>query len=256
VKVIDFGVAKAINQQLTERTLYTQFSQMVGTPLYMSPEQAEMSGLDVDTRADIYSLGVLLYELLTGTTPFDGQRLREAAFDEVRRIIREEDPPRPSTRLSTLGESLDTVAAHRRTDPRRLSVIVRGELDWIVMRSLDKDRTRRYQTAIGLAGDVQRYMRDEPVAARAPSAMYQFRKLLKRNRGTFIATALLLIVVAAGVAASVWQHLRAVNAELVAQRAVREAEMANARLPSTNVPLAPEANNRVGLMLPIFSAMT
>src|SRR5262249_26008612 len=133
VKVIDFGVAKATGQQLTEKTLFTNFAQMVGTPLYMSPEQAQMSGLDVDTRTDVYALGVLLYELLTGTTPFDGERLRTAGYDEMRRIIREEEPARPSTRLSTLGQAAATVSANRQSDPKKLSRLMRGELDWIVM---------------------------------------------------------------------------------------------------------------------------
>src|SRR5262249_41955478 len=140
VKVIDFGVAKAIGQHLTDKTIYTRFAQMVGTPLYMSPEQAEMSGLDVDTRSDIYALGVLLYELLTGTTPFDRQRFGKAAFDEIRRIIREEEPPKPSTRLTSLGETLTAVSARRGTEPRKLPALVRGDLDWIVMKALEKDR--------------------------------------------------------------------------------------------------------------------
>ena len=144
VKVIDFGVAKAVGQQLTDKTIYARFAQMIGTPLYMSPEQAELSGLDIDTRSDVYSLGVLLYELLTGSTPFDCERLKTAAFDEVRRIIREEEPPRPSVRLSTLtGEPLSVVSAKRHTEPRTLSTTVRGHLDWIVMKALDKDRKRR-----------------------------------------------------------------------------------------------------------------
>jgi serine/threonine protein kinase/Tfp pilus assembly protein PilF len=237
VKVIDFGVAKAINQQLTERTIYTKFSQMVGTPLYMSPEQAEMSGLDVDTRTDIYALGVLLYELLTGTTPFDSRRLKEAAFDEVRRIIREEEPPKPSTRISALGDTLDTVAARRKTDPRKLSLLMRGDLDWIAMRALEKDRTRRYQTANGLARDLDRFLADEPVEARAPSTAYQIRKLMKRNRGLFVTGALLLIVVSLAGGVSIWQYVRAANAQrtaalqrLAAQEARREAELANQRL--------------------------
>jgi serine/threonine-protein kinase len=149
--VIDFGIAKATGQSLTDKTLFTGFAQLVGTPLYMSPEQAEMSGLDVDTRSDVYSLGVLLYELLTGTTPFDPETHRKAAFDEVRRIIREQEPPRPSTRLSTPGETLTTISTNRRTDPRRLGHALRGELDWIVMKALEKDRDRRYETASGLA---------------------------------------------------------------------------------------------------------
>ncbi len=143
VKVIDFGVAKATNQQLTEKTLFTAYGQMIGTPQYMSPEQAEMSGLDVDTRSDVYSLGVLLYELLTGTTPLEGERLRTAGYAEMQRIIREEEPPKPSTRLSTVGERLTIIAKHRGVTPERLHKTIRGDLDWIVMKSLEKDRTRR-----------------------------------------------------------------------------------------------------------------
>ena len=200
VKVIDFGVAKATGQKLTEKTLFTSLTQMIGTPLYMSPEQAEMSGLDVDTRSDIYSLGVLLYELLTGTTPFDSQRLKEAPFDELRRIIREEEPPRPapasapspSARSNSLspGERAgvrgpdvtdnahlaSTVAERRRIDPRHLSRLFQGELDWIVMKCLEKDRNRRYETASALAADVKRYLQDEPVHACPPSSVYRFRK--------------------------------------------------------------------------------
>ena len=155
-KVIDFGVAKATGQQLTEKTLFTSFAQMIGTPLYMSPEQAEMSGLDVDTRSDIYSLGVLLYELLTGTTPFDQERMRTAGYDEVRRIIREEEPAKPSARISTLNRAATTVTANRKSDPSRLRQLFRGELDWIVMKALEKDRNRRYETAAAFAADVQR----------------------------------------------------------------------------------------------------
>jgi serine/threonine protein kinase/Tfp pilus assembly protein PilF len=182
VKVIDFGVAKAIGQQLTDKTIYTQFTQMVGTPLYMSPEQAGQSGLDVDTRSDIYSLGVLLYELLTGTTPFDQKRLREVGFDEIRRIIREEEPRKPSTRISTLGPAAATVSANRKSDPKQLSRLCRRELDWIVMKALEKDRNRRYETASAFAADVVRYLHDEPVQACPPSMGYRFRKLARRNK--------------------------------------------------------------------------
>jgi serine/threonine-protein kinase len=195
VKVIDFGIAKAIGQQLTDKTIYTQFAQMVGTPLYMSPEQAGESGLDVDTRSDIYSLGVLLYELLTGTTPFTPERLRQAGFDEMRRIIREEEPPRPSTRISTLGQAAATVSAQRKSDPRRLSQVIRGELDWIVMKALEKDRNRRYETATGFAMDVQRYLADEPVLACPPSAAYRLRKFARRNRLGLAAAASILVFI-------------------------------------------------------------
>src|SRR5262249_45585259 len=148
-------IAKATGQQLTDKTLFTGFAQLVGTPLYMSPEQAQMSGLDVDTRSDIYSLGVLLYELLTGTTPFDKERLRTVGYDEIRRIIREEEPPKPSRGRSTRGQAATTASTQRQSDPRRLSQLFRGELDWIVMRALEKDRSRRYETASGFAADVQ-----------------------------------------------------------------------------------------------------
>src|SRR5205807_9517870 len=166
-KVIDFGVAKATGPKLTERTLFTEFGAVIGTFEYMSPEQAELNQLDIDTRSDIYSLGVLLYELLTGTTPLNRKRLKEAAFLEVLRLIREEEPPKPSTRLSTTDE-LPAIAANRGLEPKRLSGVVRGELDWIVMKALEKDRGRRYETANGFAMDVQRYLADEPVQACPP----------------------------------------------------------------------------------------
>src|SRR5262245_20101239 len=202
VKVIDFGIAKATGQQLTEKTLFTNFAQMIGTPLYMSPEQAEMSSLDVDTRSDIYSLGVLLYELLTGTTPFDKERLRTAAYDEIRRIIREEEPPRPSTRISTLGQMSATVSSNRQSDPQRLRRLIRGELDWVVMRCLEKDRNHRYETVNGLARDVERYLKDEPVTACPPAAGYRFRKFARRNKRAMISGSLLaglFLVLAIGI---------------------------------------------------------
>jgi serine/threonine protein kinase/tetratricopeptide (TPR) repeat protein len=209
VKVIDFGVAKAIGQQLTDKTIYTQFTQLVGTPLYMSPEQAGQSGLDVDTRTDIYSLGVLLYELLTGTTPFDRDRLKEADYDEIRRIIREEEPAKPSTRISTLGQAATTVSTNRKSDPRQLSRLFRGELDWIVMKALEKDRTRRYETANGFAMDVQRYLDDEPVKACPPSAWYRFRKFARRNKGPVLTVAIVLVVLVGGIVGTAWGLVRA-----------------------------------------------
>ena len=199
-KVIDFGIAKATNQRLTEKTLFTEFRQFIGTPEYMSPEQAEMSGLDVDTRSDIYSLGVLLYELLTGTTPFDSNVLREAGYAEISRIIREEEPPTPSTRLSLLGDGLANVARHRRVEPGALSGILRGDLDWIVMRALEKDRTRRYETANALACDVRRHLRSEPVNAGPPSVGYKLVKFVRRNRTMVSAAILVAAAVLVGLA--------------------------------------------------------
>jgi serine/threonine protein kinase/Flp pilus assembly protein TadD len=200
-KVIDFGVAKATAQKLTERTLFTEFGQVVGTVEYMSPEQAKLNQLDIDTRSDIYSLGVLLYELLTGSTPFEQKHLREAAFDEVLRIIREEEPPKPSTKLSS-SDKLPSIAANRHTEPARLTKDVRGELDWIVMKALDKDRNRRYETASGLAHDLERYLTDQPVQAGPPSLGYKLRKLVKRNKRGVAIGAVLGVVIAGAIAAT------------------------------------------------------
>ncbi|HEY7157423.1 MAG TPA: serine/threonine-protein kinase, partial [Gemmataceae bacterium] len=208
VKVIDFGVAKALGQELTDKTLFTGFAQMIGTPLYMAPEQVGQSGLDIDTRSDIYSLGVLLYELLTGTTPFDKERLHQAGYDELRRIIREEEPPKPSLRLSTLGQAATIVSTQRQSDPKRLSQQFRGELDWIVMKALEKDRDRRYETASALAADVQCYLQDEPVEACPPSTWYRFRKFARRNkRGLLTASvvALAVVLTAAGSGVLIWR---------------------------------------------------
>jgi serine/threonine protein kinase/tetratricopeptide (TPR) repeat protein len=227
-KVIDFGVAKATGRQLTEKTLFTQFAQMVGTPLYMSPEQAEMTSADVDTRSDVYSLGVLLYELLTGTTPLDSNRLKLAAFDEVRRLIREEDPQPPSTRLSTMGEEARRISALARgkNDPKRLHQLVRGELDWIVMKALEKERARRYDTASGLARDIERYLNNDPVEACPPSAMYRLRKLARRNRGALAVAATLaaaLFLLVAGLAVS---NRRIAASRNEAAHALRQKELA------------------------------
>jgi eukaryotic-like serine/threonine-protein kinase len=187
-KVIDFGIAKATQGRLTDQTLFTAFEQFIGTPAYMSPEQAEMSGLDIDTRSDIYALGVLLYELLTGMTPFDAKELLQSGLDELRRTIREKEPARPSTRLSTmLIADLSLVAQRRHAEAPKLIHLVRGDLDWIVMKALEKDRTRRYETANGLAMDVQRYLNNEPVVARPPSTIYKFQKLVLRNKTIFAA---------------------------------------------------------------------
>ena len=221
-KVIDFGIAKATNARLTERTMFTEQGQMIGTPAYMSPEQAEVSGLDVDTRSDIYSLGVLTYELLTGVTPFDAARLRGAAYGEMQRIIREVEPPRPSTRLSTL-DTLPSVAARRRIEPTKLTKLIRGELDWIVMCCLEKDRTRRYETASALANDLQRYLSDEPVSAGPPSAKYRLRKFVRRHRGGVVSGAMLTLALTIGTVATTVGMLRARRAETSARESATRA---------------------------------
>jgi serine/threonine protein kinase len=201
-KVIDFGVAKALNTRLTDRTIYTAHMQVIGTLMYMSPEQAEMSGLDVDTRADVYGLGVLLYELLTGTTPFQKEELDQAGFDEQRRIIREKEPQRASMRISSLGETATTIAEQRKTDARKLHQQVRGDLDWIVMKALEKDRTRRCETASGFAADVQRFLGNEPIEARSPSSIYRFSKLALRHRMFVAATFFVMTTLIAGIVAT------------------------------------------------------
>jgi hypothetical protein len=262
-KVIDFGIAKATtNQRLTDKTLFTAFEQFIGTPAYMSPEQAEMSGLDIDTRSDIYALGVLLYELLTGKTPFDPTELLAAGLDEMRRTIREKEPPKPSTRLTEELAQLEaqqtgkheekresekegtgppSAEAHSPTFPparaprrprhelaelQRLIPALRGDLDWIVMKALEKDRTRRYETANGLAMDIQRHLNNEAVVARPPSAAYRFQKLVRRNKLAFAAAAAVAVALVFGVVASTWQAVRARRAEQAAMRERNRAEQA------------------------------
>jgi serine/threonine protein kinase len=219
-KVIDFGVAKALHQKLTEGSMYTEIGQVVGTLEYMSPEQAELSALDIDTRTDVYAMGVLLYELLTGSTPLDRKRLHRAALTEMLRIIKEEEPPKPSTRLTESKESLASLAAQRRIEPAKLARAVRGELDWIVMKCLEKDRTRRYETADGLARDVERHLDDEPVEACPPSAGYRARKFLRRHKGPVLAAALVLLAMLFGMAGTTWGLVRAEKArrEAVAEQ--------------------------------------
>jgi len=213
VKVIDFGVAKATAQKLTERTLFTAYGQMIGTPAYMSPEQAEMSGLDIDTRSDVYSLGVLLYELLTGTTPLEGERLREAGYAEMQRLIREEEPPRPSTRLSSLGDSATVLAGNRGLDVTRLVQLLADDLDWVVMKALDKNRNRRYATPGSFAEDIDRYLRREPILARPPSTAYKLKKLVERNRVAVLTASLVAAALLVGLSAATWQAVRATRAE-------------------------------------------
>ncbi|UCF33560.1 MAG: serine/threonine protein kinase [Phycisphaerales bacterium] len=230
-KVIDFGIAKATSQRLTEKTLFTEFRQFMGTPEYMSPDQAEISGLDVDTRTDIYSLGVLLYELLTGTTPFDATTLRKAAYGEIQRIIREVDPPKPSTRVATLAAEGSGTAQHRHIEPAALSRLMRGDLDWIVMKALEKDRTRRYQTAAELADDVQRHLDSEPVAAGPPSVNYKLRKFVKRHRVGVAAGFLVVLALVVGLSLAT---LGLVQARREAVRSQRIADFLQDILVSTD----------------------
>jgi non-specific serine/threonine protein kinase/serine/threonine-protein kinase len=222
-KIIDFGVAKATAQPLTARTLFTELGVLIGTPEYMSPEQAEMGGLDIDTRTDIYALGVLLYELLTGALPFDRKGLRSAGLAEIQKVIREKEPPRPSTRVTQLGPASAEAASNRRTEPRRLVRELRGDLDWITMRALEKDRTRRYQTANALAADVRRHLGNQPVSAGPPSAAYRAGKFVRRHRFGVAAAAALVLLLAAFAAAMGVQARRIARER---DRANREAEVA------------------------------
>jgi len=213
-KVIDFGIAKATQGELTDKTVFTQFQQFIGTPAYISPEQAEMSSLDIDTRADIYSLGVLLYELLVGQTPFDAKEMMKGGLDALRQIIREKEPLRPSTKLNTLaGDARTTAGKRRQTDAGKLVHQLQGDLDWIVMKCLEKDRTRRYETANGLAADLQRHLANEPVMARPPSAVYKIQKAWQRNKLVFSAGAVVAAALFVGIGVSTWQAIRATHAE-------------------------------------------
>jgi tetratricopeptide (TPR) repeat protein len=236
-KVIDFGVAKATAQGSEERTAFTDLRQFIGTPEYMSPEQAGMGdradggGVDIDTRSDVYSLGVLLYELLVGTTPLDAKQLRSAAFAEMQRIIREVDPPKPSTRLSTL-ETLASVAACRQVEPRRMGALVRGDLDWIVMKCLEKDRARRYETANGLAADVQRHLNGEAVVAAPPSRAYRIRKFVRKHRAGLATATALAVLLLAGAGVSTWQAVRATRAETHSRERLTQLEKSDGILTS------------------------
>jgi eukaryotic-like serine/threonine-protein kinase len=225
-KVIDFGIAKATGTELTEKTLFTRFNQVIGTPAYMSPEQAGLGSLDVDTRSDIYALGVLLYELLTGRTPFSNEDLLKAGLDEVLRTIREKEPPKPSTKLGTLTpEDLQSTAQRRAVDSTRLPRLVRGELDWIVMKCLEKNRARRYETANGLARDIERHLHNEPVAAVAPSLTYQLTKFARRYRAGLAVASSFVLVLMAGVVATTWQAVRASRLAESEARHRRSAEL-------------------------------
>ncbi len=224
-KVIDFGVVKAISQKLTDETVYTQFSQLVGTPLYMSPEQAELGVVDVDTRSDVYSLGVILYELLTGCTPFDSKMLKRAGFDEMRRIIREDERPQPSAKLDTMEVALlSTVSEERASDNRSLTASVRGELDWLTMKALEIDRNRRYESASALAADVERHLKGDPVEACPPSWAYRTRKLMRRHKVAISTAACVALALLLGVVGTGWQALQVAAERDAKAVALQEAE--------------------------------
>jgi serine/threonine protein kinase/tetratricopeptide (TPR) repeat protein len=220
VKVIDFGIAKAMQQKLTERTLFTSHGQMIGTPAYMSPEQAQISALDIDTRTDVYALGVLLYELLTGTTPLEVERLSEAGYAELQRLIREEPAPRPSTRLSSLGDAATVLAGHRGLDVKQLVQLLACDLDWVVMKALEKDRNRRYETPASLAEDIERYLRREAILARPPSTAYKVKKFVQRNRAAVLTGAAIAAALVVGAALAAWQAIVATLAQREAVAAV------------------------------------
>ena len=254
-KVIDFGLAKAMHQQLTEQSIFTAHGVMVGTPLYMSPEQAEHNNLDVDTRTDIYSLGVVLYELLTGTTPLEREQLRTAAYNEVLRLIKEVEPPRPSTRLSG-SDSLPSIAAQRSIDPRHLQKSVAGDLDWIVMKALEKERSRRYETANGFIRDIERFLSDEAVEACPPSRSYRLKRFVRKHKGQVIAASGVLLTLVFGLAATTWQWRQARQAERAAtlsegeaiaseQKAIQARDQATKDRDAKNAALTAEAAQRI-----------
>ena len=231
VKVIDFGIAKATQGKLTDKTLFTRFEQFIGTPVYMSPEQASTSGLDIDTRSDIYALGVLLYELLTGKPPFDAKSLASAGYEEMRRIIREVEPAKPSSRISTMaGEERTLLAKVRHIEPDKLHRLVEPDLDWIVMKAIEKDRSRRYETANGFAEDIRRYLANEPVSAAAPSVAYFFRKFARRHRASLGLAALIAVVLVAATGISAWQAKLAITAKKETADALGEVKKGKAEV--------------------------
>ncbi|MBY0461471.1 MAG: serine/threonine-protein kinase, partial [Gemmataceae bacterium] len=228
-KVIDFGLAKATTGiQLSEQSMFTAFGSVMGTPAYMAPEQAAFNAVDIDTRADVYALGVVLYELLTGTTPLTREAIKQAQLDEMLRLIREQEAPTPSSRLSS-SEAKPTVAANRQTEPARLGRFVKGELDWIVLKALAKERDHRYETATGFAKDIERFLNHEPVTAGPPSASYRLRKFVRRNRPQVLAASLVLVALLAGIAGTTWGLLEARRQEGVARRAADEERDAKQR---------------------------
>ena len=229
-KVIDFGIAKATNQRLTDQTMFTEFGQVLGTLEYMSPEQAVVNQLDIDTRSDIYSLGVVLYELLTGTTPISRSQLQHAGFEEMFRLIREVDPPKPSTRISESRHAWPSISSRRNTDPAQLVRWLRGDLDLIVMKALDKDRTRRYETAYELASDISRYLLDLPVEASPPSARYRFRKFARRNKSLLMFSSLIAVTLILSTLSSAYMAIKAHRAELLASKEKGEVQRVNMEL--------------------------